>query len=229
MLLYELITLKLPFEGQEQLKDIILNGGRPLIRASDLEYPTLALDLMCLCWSDSPAERPSAANILDYSKSYEFSHLMDVSILEDFDQGSAYEPVLIATTLNQEDPIHGDEEFIMDDGSMSSPTSPTAAFMNKLKVRDAHDDDADVLYGGDHDDDDTDDEIEEEDLIDVWVVRNSQDEGMSQFEVLTYENRLNCTGRKQINVCHERIEALCVYNGNQVWCVDSLKTVFVYW
>lgn len=222
MLLYELITLKLPFEGQEQLKDIILNGGRPLIRASDLEYPTLALDLMCLCWSDSPAERPSAANILAYAQSYEFSHLMDVSILEDFFfDNQASQPLLVVTTLNQEDPATVDEEEEGYIGDESSTSSPSSMFMNKLSI-DHDDDDGDNCY-------DDDDEIEEEDLIDVWVVRNSLEEGVSQFEVLTYENRLNCTGRKQINVCNERIEAMCAYNGNQIWCVDSLKTIFVYW
>lgn len=203
MLLYQLITLKPPFEAQEQSKDIILNGGRPLIRAGDLEYPTLELDLMCLCWSDSPAERPSSAQIFKYSQSYEFSHLMDVAILDDFDRSA---PLLVATTLNQEDPAGtgGDDEF--------DPSHLDDMFVNKLEI----------------DDDSDDDEIEEEDVIDVWVVRNSLEEGVSQFEVLTYENRLNCTSRKQINVCNERIEAMCVYNGNQIWSIDSLKSIFVY-
>lgn len=205
MLLYELITLKLPFEGQEQLKDIILNGGRPIIRATDLEYPTLALDLMCLCWSDSPAERPSTSQILNYSQSYEFSHLMDVSILDDYDRTAQ---ILVATTINQEDPANAEEEY-----DESTGLQIDDMLMSKLEIED----------------DDEDDEIEEEDLIDVWVVRNSLEEGVSQFEVLTYENRLNCTARKQINVCNERIESLCVYNSNQIWCVDSLKTIFVYW
>ena len=72
-------------------------------------------------------------------------------------------------------------------------------------------------------------EIEEEDLIDLWLVRNSIDEGASQLEVLTYENKLNCVSRKQINVCSEKIESLCVYNGNQVWCIDASKCVYIYW
>jgi serine/threonine protein kinase len=33
MLLYEIIALKHPFENNEQIKDIVLNGGRPLIRS----------------------------------------------------------------------------------------------------------------------------------------------------------------------------------------------------
>lgn len=96
MLLYELITLKHPFDGQEQIKDIILNGGRPVIKSQDLVYPTLMLDLMCLCWMDNPAERPSSSQLLKYSQSYEFSHLIDVTVLEDYEQAP-----LIVTCLNQ--------------------------------------------------------------------------------------------------------------------------------
>lgn len=202
MLLYELITLKLPFEGQEQLKDIILNGGRPLIRPSDLEYPTLALDLMCLCWSDTPSERPTASQICAYTSSFEFAHLMDVCILDEFERLGANGSLLVATTVNQEEDEDDDDD--LDDE------------LNRMGIDTTSDDD-----------DDDDDEVE--DLIDVWVVRNCPDEGVSQFEVLTYESRLNCTARKQINVCNEKVEALCVYNANQIWCVDSLKAVFVYW
>jgi hypothetical protein len=96
MLLYELISLKHPFEGQEQIKEIILNGGRPLIKSQDMLYPTLMLDLMCLCWLDNPTERPSANDILKYTNSYEFSHLLDVTVLEDYEQ----KPIIVSC-LNQ--------------------------------------------------------------------------------------------------------------------------------
>lgn len=198
MLLYELITLKLPFEGQEQIKDIILNGGRPIIRSQELEYPTLMLDLMCLCWLDNPAERPNTQDILKYAESFEFSHLLDVAILDEYDKQSP----LVVTCLNQEQD-EADYELADEEEAMLNTTD------NGFSLED--------------------DEIEEEDMIDLWVVRNSLDEGVSQLEVLTYENSLNCTNRKQINVCNEKIEALCVYNGNQVWCVDSLKSIFVFW
>ena len=209
MFLYELLTLKLPFEGQEQLKDIILNGGRPLIRAVDLEYPTLALDLMCLCWSDSPSDRPSAANIYKYASSYEFSHLMDVCILDEYERAA---PLLVATTLNREYEVNEENE---QEAAANEDDDDDAFGMGAMRLDEADDYDED--------------EIEEEDLIDVWVVRNCIDEGASQLEVLTYESRLNCAARKQINVCNERIEALCVYNGNQLWCVDASKSIFVYW
>jgi serine/threonine protein kinase len=46
MVLYELFSLKHPFEAQEQIKDTIINGGRPIIKNSEIFNPTLMLDLM---------------------------------------------------------------------------------------------------------------------------------------------------------------------------------------
>ncbi len=72
-------------------------------------------------------------------------------------------------------------------------------------------------------------EIEEEDAIDVWIVRNSIEESTSQLEILTYENKLNCTCRKVIDVSANLIESMCIYNRNQIWCIDALKNVYIYW
>lgn len=72
-------------------------------------------------------------------------------------------------------------------------------------------------------------EVEEEDAIDVWLVRNSIEESTSQLEILTYENKLNCTCRKVIDVSTSLIESMCIYNGNQIWCIDGLKNIFIYW
>ena len=72
-------------------------------------------------------------------------------------------------------------------------------------------------------------EYDEEDVIDLWVVRNSQNEGASQIEILTYENRTNCTNKRLINVCSQQIESLCIYNQNQIWCIDASRCLFVYW
>ena len=80
-----------------------------------------------------------------------------------------------------------------------------------------------------YDDVSEEEEIEEDDMIDLWIVRNSFEEGTAQLEILTYQNKFNCTNRKIINVCNAKIEALCVYNGNQIWMVDSLKFVYIYW
>lgn len=86
-------------------------------------------------------------------------------------------------------------------------------------------------FSNDSDDDDYfihDEEFEEEDVIDMWVVRNSQNEGSSQIEILSYEYNLNCTNKRVINVCPGKIEMLCNYNENQVWCIDSLKCLYIY-
>ena len=96
MLLYELISLRHPFEGQEQIKDIILNDVRPVIKSQDTLYPVLMLDLMCLCWLDNPAERPTAKEINIYAQSYEFSHLLDVNVLDDYEEAP-----LVVSCLNK--------------------------------------------------------------------------------------------------------------------------------
>lgn len=78
-----------------------------------------------------------------------------------------------------------------------------------------------------------DEEIEEEDLIDIWIVKNSntsENSALSQIEILTYENKLNCTNRKSINVSNYKIESICILNKiNQIWMIDSNKSIFIYW
>jgi hypothetical protein len=86
MVLYELVSLRLPFEGSDQVKDIVLNDVRPLLRAQEATFPTLVLDLMCLCWLEDPCERPSAAAINSFASAYEFGHLCDVTVLEDYEE-----------------------------------------------------------------------------------------------------------------------------------------------
>jgi hypothetical protein len=134
------------------------------------------LDLLCLCWSDKPTDRPNAMNILKYSKSYEFSHLLDVTVLEEYQEA----PLMIS---------HMKHEYIYDN-------------MN--------------------------DEEEQVDLMDIWIVKNCIDDDESKLEILTYENTHNCTNRKQINVCSERIDAICLYK-NQIWCIDSMKCIYLFW
>ncbi len=228
MMLYELITLKHPFDGQEQIKDIVLNGGRPLIKSQDLLYPTIMLDLMCLCWQDNPRERPSANDILRYSQSYEFSHLLDVTVLDDYEQTP-----LVVTCINQEQ--EGDIDDLDEQSLLDLEASQKKQILldkNRQLMIDASLEGGGSVLANDplyDDSSDDEEEIEEDDLVDMWVVRNSLEEGTAQLEILTYQNKLNCTGRKLINVCNERIEALCVYNGNQIWLVDSLKFIYIYW
>ncbi|KRZ86414.1 Leucine-rich repeat serine/threonine-protein kinase 1 [Trichinella sp. T8] len=83
MFLYELYTLRLPFEGQEQVKEYILDGGRPNISVKDIAYPCNFLDLMIKCWSQQPSERPSSSQLVSLTAAPEFSHLLDVVSLND--------------------------------------------------------------------------------------------------------------------------------------------------
>lgn len=206
MVLYELVSLKLPFEGSDQIKDIILNDVRPLIKIQESVYPTLMLDLMCLCWLDDPCERPSAQAIYSFSNSYEFSHLSDVTILEDYEEAP-----LVVCCKNKEQEIIENIEV----QAIQKIRSEKIVDMNIDSTGE------DLLFLEDE-------EFEEEEVLDMWVVRNSQNEGSSQIEILSYEYSLNCTGKKIINVCPGKIEMLCVYNDNQVWCVDSSKCLYIY-
>lgn len=83
MFMYELITLHLPFEGHECAKDHILDGGRPSLTYREMLYPTYVLDLMTLCWSQQPKDRPSASQIVSIATAPEFTHLVDIVSLND--------------------------------------------------------------------------------------------------------------------------------------------------
>ncbi|KAI1294731.1 Leucine-rich repeat serine/threonine-protein kinase 1 [Halotydeus destructor] len=83
MFMYELLTLHLPFEGQECIKDHILDGGRPPMTSRDLVYPSYMLDLMVLCWSEAAKDRPATSQIVSIVSAPEFVHMMDVVPLVD--------------------------------------------------------------------------------------------------------------------------------------------------
>ena len=83
MFLYELLTLHQPFEGQETVKEVILEGGRPPLTPRELTYPTYFLDLMVACWSHHSRERPTASQIVSITSAPEFTHLLDVIQLDD--------------------------------------------------------------------------------------------------------------------------------------------------
>ena len=82
MFLYELLTLHQPFEGQETVKEVILEGGRPPLTQRELSYPTYFIDLMVACWSHNSRERPSASQIVSIASAPEFTHLLDVIVLD---------------------------------------------------------------------------------------------------------------------------------------------------
>jgi hypothetical protein len=71
------VTLHQPFVGYETVKELILEGGRPPLTYRELSYPTYILDLMVVCWSHRPRERPSASQIVSIASAPEFLHLAD--------------------------------------------------------------------------------------------------------------------------------------------------------
>ncbi|ETN67521.1 Leucine-rich repeat kinase [Anopheles darlingi] len=81
MFLYELISLRQPFEGHEAVKECILEGGRPMLTERETHFPSYCLDLMVLCWDQQPKLRPSASQIVSIATAPEFTHLLDVCSL----------------------------------------------------------------------------------------------------------------------------------------------------
>ena len=82
MFMYELLTLHQPFEGQETVKELILEGGRPPLTQRELSYPTYFVDLMVTCWSHHSRDRPSASQIVSIASAPEFTHLLDTILLD---------------------------------------------------------------------------------------------------------------------------------------------------
>jgi len=83
MFMYELLTLRLPFEKSECVKEHILEGGRPSLSSRDILYPSYLLDLMTLSWSQQPKHRPAVSQIVSIISAPEFNHLLDVIALSD--------------------------------------------------------------------------------------------------------------------------------------------------
>ncbi|KAM3721655.1 Leucine-rich repeat serine/threonine-protein kinase [Dirofilaria immitis] len=124
MFLYELISLKLPFDGHEQLKDYVLEGGRPRLTPSELLYPCNVLDVMVVCWAAQPVDRPSASQIVSMTTAPEFTHLLDVISLNDPDSAvnaSISFPTLDDVELGSsiEDNIEGEIWMSRSDGSVT--------------------------------------------------------------------------------------------------------------
>ncbi|VDN39814.1 unnamed protein product [Gongylonema pulchrum] len=124
MFLYELISLKLPFDGHELLKEYVLDGGRPRLTPSELLYPCNVLDVMVVCWATQPVDRPSASQIVSMTTAPEFTHLLDVISLNDPDSevnaGIAF-PSLDDVEMNSniEDSVEGEVWMSRSDGSIT--------------------------------------------------------------------------------------------------------------
>lgn len=81
MFIYENISLRQPFEGQESIKECILEGSRPQLTQRETQFPTYCLDLMVLCWDELPKKRPSGSQIVSILTAPECIHLLDVTAL----------------------------------------------------------------------------------------------------------------------------------------------------
>ncbi|KAJ2939952.1 hypothetical protein O0L34_g6659 [Tuta absoluta] len=77
MLLYEIITLRQPFEGHEAVKEAVLEGARPTLDTRELQYPCCMLECMRRCWLTAPELRPSAAALVCVGAAPEFTALQD--------------------------------------------------------------------------------------------------------------------------------------------------------
>ncbi|XP_019617338.1 PREDICTED: leucine-rich repeat serine/threonine-protein kinase 1-like [Branchiostoma belcheri] len=83
MFLYELLSLKQPFEGLDQINDLILREKRPPLTEKERSYPTNILDIMSLCWSHDPHNRPKAADIHKAARCPEFPLLLQAMPVAD--------------------------------------------------------------------------------------------------------------------------------------------------
>ncbi|VDL75373.1 unnamed protein product [Nippostrongylus brasiliensis] len=83
MFLYELITLKHPFEGQEHVKERLLEGTRPVFLPHELLVPSPVLDVTVHCWAALPDNRPSSSQLVGYCSAPEFTHILDVCELDE--------------------------------------------------------------------------------------------------------------------------------------------------
>ncbi|XP_015840648.1 leucine-rich repeat serine/threonine-protein kinase 1 isoform X3 [Tribolium castaneum] len=111
MFIYELLTLHQPFEGHESVKECILEGGRPPLTYRETLYPSYFLDLMVLCWSQQPKDRPSASQIVSIASAPEFTHLSDVTSLKH--EASVVATASAAVTHITDDGLSGSEMWLM--------------------------------------------------------------------------------------------------------------------
>ncbi|XP_034942841.1 leucine-rich repeat serine/threonine-protein kinase 1 [Chelonus insularis] len=108
MFIYELVTLRQPFEGHEAVKECILEGGRPPLTYRETLYPCYLLDLMVICWAQNPKDRPTASQIVSIASAPEFTHLIDVTLLTERTHVTA----ITATSRSLEDNVNGDEIWL---------------------------------------------------------------------------------------------------------------------
>ncbi|XP_012258936.2 leucine-rich repeat serine/threonine-protein kinase 1 [Athalia rosae] len=108
MFIYELVTLRQPFEGHESVKECILEGGRPPLTYRETLHPCYALDLMVICWAQNPKDRPTASQIVSIASAPEFTHLIDVTLLTERTQVTA----ITTTKKSLDENVIGDEIWL---------------------------------------------------------------------------------------------------------------------
>ncbi|XP_019849257.1 PREDICTED: leucine-rich repeat serine/threonine-protein kinase 1-like [Amphimedon queenslandica] len=95
MLIYEMITFRLPFEHltPSQANQANENGARPTLKRIDLPCPVLIRELMVWCWQQSEELRPTASQITKVSQMDQFLRLADAIRVNNFGSqvaGSCY-------------------------------------------------------------------------------------------------------------------------------------------
>lgn len=82
MFIFEIVTCRFPFVEMSNPNTLVCQGGRPSLTTQEVERcPTYLLDLLSVCWSQDPAERPSSASVVSMVASPQFCHLRDILTL----------------------------------------------------------------------------------------------------------------------------------------------------
>lgn len=70
-----------------------------------MSYPSNILDLMIVCWSQQPSDRPSASQIVSMCSAPEFAHLLDVVSMHDSDAGIIAGDAFIVEEESDAEPV----------------------------------------------------------------------------------------------------------------------------
>ncbi|GFN83148.1 leucine-rich repeat serine/threonine-protein kinase, partial [Plakobranchus ocellatus] len=82
MFMFEILTCRVPFANVSNPNNLICQGERPSLTVQEAERcPSYMLDLMSLCWSHNPDDRPSMEGVLGICSCTQFCHLQDVVTL----------------------------------------------------------------------------------------------------------------------------------------------------